>query len=118
MIGDHGGIKAPGPQNAVSYAMQGASGSRRAFVYSVDDVVYFNGDPSEQRSTSYSREPPRFSRSQQRGGLRCDDQSVRQDPPRRSDRITQRVLGRLSEIAGADRDERFHRRPRWAPYEH
>src|SRR5436309_10990402 len=47
VIGDSGGIKAPGPQNAVSYAMQGSTGPAPAFVYSVGDVVYFNGDGSE-----------------------------------------------------------------------
>lgn len=47
VIGDHGGIKAPGPQNAVSYAMQEAPGHDPAFVYSVGDIVYFNGDESE-----------------------------------------------------------------------
>jgi hypothetical protein len=47
VIGDHGGVKAPGPQNAVSYAMQAASGAHPAFVYSVGDVVYFNADESE-----------------------------------------------------------------------
>jgi hypothetical protein len=41
---------------------------------------------------------------------------VRNDPPRRSDRITRQVLDRLSEIAAADRDDRFKRKPRWAPY--
>jgi Icc-related predicted phosphoesterase len=46
VIGDHGGVKAPGPQNAVSYAMQAAPGPP-AFVYSVGDVVYFYGEEWE-----------------------------------------------------------------------
>jgi hypothetical protein len=41
---------------------------------------------------------------------------VRLDPPRRYDRITRRVLDRLSEIAAGDRNDRFQRRPRWALY--
>lgn len=44
VIGDHGGVLAPGPQNAVSYAMQRQGGSLPAFVYSVGDWVYFGGD--------------------------------------------------------------------------
>ena len=44
VIGDHGGVKAAGPQNAVSYAMQNAMGAGAAFVYSVGDVVYFYGE--------------------------------------------------------------------------
>jgi acid phosphatase type 7 len=44
VIGDHGGIKDPGPQNAVSYAMQRKEGPSPAFVYSVGDWVYFGGD--------------------------------------------------------------------------
>lgn len=52
VIGDSGGIKAPGPQNAVSYAMQRAE-ARPAFVYSVGDVVYFNGDESEYQPQFY-----------------------------------------------------------------
>jgi Calcineurin-like phosphoesterase len=44
VIGDHGGIVAPGPQNAVSYAMQRREGPPPAFVYSVGDWVYFGGD--------------------------------------------------------------------------
>jgi predicted MPP superfamily phosphohydrolase len=47
VIGDHGGIKAPSPQNAVTYAMERAGGPHPDFVYSVGDVVYFNGDASE-----------------------------------------------------------------------
>jgi hypothetical protein len=48
VIGDSGGIKAPGPQNAVSYAS-----SAPAFVYSVGDIVYFNADPSEYQPQFY-----------------------------------------------------------------
>jgi hypothetical protein len=44
VIGDHGGVLAPGPQNAVSYAMQKQAGPTPAFVYSVGDWVYFGGD--------------------------------------------------------------------------
>jgi acid phosphatase type 7 len=44
VIGDHGGVLAPGPQNAVSYAMQRRAGPAPAFVYSVGDWVYFGGD--------------------------------------------------------------------------
>jgi Calcineurin-like phosphoesterase len=42
VVGDHGGISDPSPQNAVSLAM----GDQKlpAFVYSVGDVVYFNAD--------------------------------------------------------------------------
>jgi len=52
VIGDSGGIRAPGPQNAVSYAMQRSS-SEPAFVYSVGDIVYFNADPSEYQPQFY-----------------------------------------------------------------
>lgn len=44
VIGDHGGVLVPGPQNAVSYAMQRREGPAPAFVYSVGDWVYFGGD--------------------------------------------------------------------------
>ncbi len=45
VIGDHGGVKAAGPQNAVSYAMQKAMDKAdAAFVYSVGDIVYFYGE--------------------------------------------------------------------------
>jgi hypothetical protein len=47
VIGDHGGVKAPGPQNAVSYAMQKAPAPEPAFVYSVGDIVYFYGEKWE-----------------------------------------------------------------------
>lgn len=43
VIGDHGGALAPGPQNAVSCAMQ-KQVPRPAFVYSVGDWVYYGGD--------------------------------------------------------------------------
>jgi hypothetical protein len=46
VIGDHGGVKSPGPQNAVSYAMQGP-GAGVSFVYSVGDIVYFYGEEWE-----------------------------------------------------------------------
>lgn len=52
VIGDHGGIKAPGPQNAVSYAMQKAEGGA-SFVYSVGDVVYFYGEEGEYAHQFY-----------------------------------------------------------------
>jgi hypothetical protein len=45
VIGDHGGVKDPTPQNAVTTAME--SEEAPAFVYSLGDVVYFNGDASE-----------------------------------------------------------------------
>jgi hypothetical protein len=38
------------------------------------------------------------------------------NPPRSIARITSGVLDRLSAIAADDREDRFHRRPRWAPY--
>jgi 3',5'-cyclic AMP phosphodiesterase CpdA len=47
VIGDHGGVKAPGPQNAVSYAMQDPEKPDPAFVYSVGDIVYFYGEEWE-----------------------------------------------------------------------
>lgn len=53
VIGDHGDIKAPNPQNAVSYAMQSSPGPRPAFVYSVGDLVYFNGAASEYQPQFY-----------------------------------------------------------------
>jgi 3',5'-cyclic AMP phosphodiesterase CpdA len=46
-IGDHGGVKAPGPQNAVSYAMQKAAAPRPSFVYTLGDIVYFYGEEEE-----------------------------------------------------------------------
>jgi hypothetical protein len=53
VIGDHGGVRAPGPQNAVSYAMQRWGGSAAAFVYSVGDWVYFGGDEGGWDSQVY-----------------------------------------------------------------
>jgi hypothetical protein len=53
VIGDHGGIKTPGPQNAVSYAMQKHGGTQAAFVYSVGDWVYFGGDEGGWDSQVY-----------------------------------------------------------------
>ncbi len=49
VIGDQGGVLAPAPQNAVSYAMQHAlagapPGAVPAFAYSVGDLVYFHGE--------------------------------------------------------------------------
>jgi hypothetical protein len=46
VIGDHGGIMDPNPQNAVSNAMEARTLTepKPAFVYTVGDVVYFNGD--------------------------------------------------------------------------
>lgn len=43
VIGDHGGVKAAGPQNAVSYALQKAANGV-SFAYTVGDVVYFYGE--------------------------------------------------------------------------
>ena len=44
---------APGPQNAVSYAMQRRTGPAPAFVYSVGDWVYFGGDEGGWDSQVY-----------------------------------------------------------------
>jgi hypothetical protein len=41
---------------------------------------------------------------------------MRADPQRSTARITDEVLDRLSAIAAEDREGRFRRRPRWAPY--
>ncbi|HEX2391458.1 MAG TPA: metallophosphoesterase [Solirubrobacterales bacterium] len=46
VIGDHGGVKSPGPQNAVSYALQQPNAGV-SFVYSVGDIVYFYGEEWE-----------------------------------------------------------------------
>jgi acid phosphatase type 7 len=46
VIGDHGGVKSPGPQNAVSYALQQPDAGV-SFVYSVGDIVYFYGEEWE-----------------------------------------------------------------------
>lgn len=53
VIGDHGGVKTPAPQNAVSSAMQETTGPRPAFVYSVGDIVYFNGDADQYSPQFY-----------------------------------------------------------------
>jgi acid phosphatase type 7 len=55
VIGDHGGVKDPDPQNAVSNAMQAraAQDPKPAFVYSVGDIVYFNGDATEYTPQFY-----------------------------------------------------------------
>ncbi|HLJ08813.1 MAG TPA: metallophosphoesterase [Acidimicrobiia bacterium] len=49
VIGDHGGVKDPDPQNAVSNAMQARVVAQPvpSFVYSVGDIVYYNGDATE-----------------------------------------------------------------------
>jgi hypothetical protein len=52
VVGDHGGVLAPGPQNAVSTAMEAAS-PPPAFVYSVGDVVYFYGEESKYQHQFY-----------------------------------------------------------------
>ena len=41
---------------------------------------------------------------------------MRPDPPRSHAQVTGKVLDRLSEIASEDMEDRFDRRPRWAPY--
>jgi hypothetical protein len=51
VVGDHGGIKDPNPQNAVTFAMEAEA--LPAFVYSVGDVVYFNADQSEWHPQFY-----------------------------------------------------------------
>jgi metallophosphoesterase superfamily enzyme len=58
VLGDVGGIKHPGPQNAVSVAMQKLleEGHAAAFVLIVGDVVYYNGQQMatvEGRQTGY-----------------------------------------------------------------
>jgi hypothetical protein len=55
VIGDHGGVMDPDPQNAVSEAMQTRAGQdpRPAFVYSVGDIVYFNGDATQYTPQFY-----------------------------------------------------------------
>jgi hypothetical protein len=49
VIGDHGGVLDPDPQNAVSNAMQGRAleEPHPALLYSVGDIVYFYGDQSK-----------------------------------------------------------------------
>jgi hypothetical protein len=51
VVGDHGGIKDPTPQNAVTLAMEAQP--LPAFVYSVGDVVYFNADQAEWHPQFY-----------------------------------------------------------------
>jgi acid phosphatase type 7 len=46
VLGDVGGVKAPSPQNAVSYAME-ARQDEAAFALILGDVVYFNGEQAE-----------------------------------------------------------------------
>lgn len=55
VIGDHGGIKDPDPQNAVTNAMEDRLGSepKPAFVYTVGDIVYYNGDATEYTPQFY-----------------------------------------------------------------
>lgn len=58
VLGDVGGIKVPGPQNAVSVAMQQllSEGEAVAFALILGDVVYFNGQQMglvEGRQTGY-----------------------------------------------------------------
>jgi acid phosphatase type 7 len=60
VLGDVGGVKTPGPQNAVSVAMQqllSEEPAAAAFVLILGDVVYFNGQQMglvEGRQTGYS----------------------------------------------------------------
>jgi hypothetical protein len=51
VVGDHGGVKDPNPQNAVTFAMEAQPPP--AFVYSVGDVVYFNADAAEWHPQFY-----------------------------------------------------------------
>jgi acid phosphatase type 7 len=58
VLGDVGGVKAPGPQNAVSVAMEQLlqEGQAAAFALIVGDIVYFNGQQMglvEGRQTGY-----------------------------------------------------------------
>jgi hypothetical protein len=53
VIGDHGGVMAPGPQNAVSYGLQKVTDVTPAFVYSVGDIVYFHGEASQYQPQFY-----------------------------------------------------------------
>ena len=52
VLGDVGGVKAPGPQNAVSVAMEQRQGEA-AFVLILGDVVYFNGQESDYMDQFY-----------------------------------------------------------------
>lgn len=54
VIGDSGGIKTPGPQNAVSVGMQQeASSVKPAFVFHAGDIVYFHGEAGQDASQFY-----------------------------------------------------------------
>jgi hypothetical protein len=53
VIGDVGGVQAPGPQNGVSYAMQKTTAAKAAFVYLVGDIVYFHGEPANYQAQFY-----------------------------------------------------------------
>lgn len=53
VIGDHGGVLAPGPQNAVSSAMQMAPSPQPAFIYSVGDIAYFYGEDEKYQHQFY-----------------------------------------------------------------
>src|SRR5690348_6033928 len=53
VIGDCGGVQAPAPQNAVSYAIQDTAADKAAFVYLVGDIVYFHGEPTNYRAQFY-----------------------------------------------------------------
>jgi predicted MPP superfamily phosphohydrolase len=53
VIGDHGGVLAPGPQNAVSSAMQKAPKPHPALVYSVGDIAYFYGEEEKYQHQFY-----------------------------------------------------------------
>ncbi len=45
VMGDHGGVSDPNPQKAVAAALALETSAR--FIYSVGDLVYFNGDPAQ-----------------------------------------------------------------------
>jgi predicted MPP superfamily phosphohydrolase len=51
VIGDHGGVIAPGPQNAVSTAMEKMAAP--AFVYSVGDIAYYYGEEEKYAHQFY-----------------------------------------------------------------
>jgi acid phosphatase type 7 len=52
VLGDVGGINSPGPQNAVSVAMEQHQGEA-AFVLILGDVVYYNGQESDYMNQFY-----------------------------------------------------------------
>jgi Calcineurin-like phosphoesterase len=52
ILGDVGGVKAPGPQNGVSFAMERRQ-DEAAFVLIVGDVVYFNGEETSYHDQFY-----------------------------------------------------------------